>query len=50
MSSEEKQALIDYIYYFAWVYGRYYHVGDAEKIIEQVGQIVELPEKVINEL
>ena len=50
MNLEEKQKLIDYIYYFAWVYGRYYHVGDADKIIEKVSEIVELPEKVINEL
>jgi hypothetical protein len=50
MSEEEKQKLIDYIYYFAWVYGRYYHVGNADMIIKKIEEIVELPEKVVNEL
>jgi hypothetical protein len=50
MNAEEKKALIDYIYHFAWIYGRYYHIGDADKIIEQVSEIIELPEKVINEI
>lgn len=40
-----EQRLIDYIYEFAWRYGKYYHIGDAEKILEQIKETFQLPEE-----
>jgi len=37
--------VIDYIYEFAWHYGRYYHVGDSIKILECVKEVFQLPEE-----
>ena len=40
----------DYIYDFAWRYGKYYHVGDSEKIMENVSQLILTPEEVCKEI
>lgn len=42
--------LEDYMYFFAWNYGRYYHVGDADKILEIVGEKMILPKEFIKEI
>ena len=41
----DKQKLIEYIYDFAWNYGRFYHLGSAEKIKEAVKERLQLPEE-----
>lgn len=43
--SDAKTKLLNYIYEFAAIYGEYYHNGDAENILEKVGEKIELPEK-----
>jgi len=45
-----KENLIPYIYDFAWNYGRFYHIGDAEKIIAAVKERMQLPEEFISEI
>lgn len=46
----EKQQLINYIYDFAGYYSRYNHVGKTpEKVLQQVSEYVELPEKIVEE-
>lgn len=45
-----KENLIPYIYDFAWNYGRFFHVGDAEKIIAVVKERIQLPEEFISEI
>ena len=40
---QPKQEIIDYIYEFASLYGEYYHNKDADKILEKVGEKIELP-------
>ncbi len=44
----DEKSLIDYIYNFAWEYGMYYHVGDFNKIMEQVKQRVQTPEEFLS--
>jgi len=43
-----RQELIDYIYEFASLYGEYYHNKDADKILEKVGEKIELPEQFLS--
>ncbi len=44
----ETKDLIKYIYQFAWIYGRCYHVVYADRILEQVKQKIQLPEEFLN--
>lgn len=37
--------LEEYINLYAWNYGRFYHVGSAERILEKVSERMELPEE-----
>lgn len=39
-----------YVYDFAWQYGKYYHVGDAEKIMENVSQKMKTPEEYFSDI
>ena len=41
----DAKRLVDYIYEFAWHYGRLYHIGDAEKIKEAISEKFKLPEE-----
>lgn len=45
----DKQKLIDYIYDFAWNYGRFYHTGDAEEIKKKVSELLMMPEEFVEE-
>ena len=40
--------LVEYIYSFAWNYGRFYHLGNAEKIIAAVSERIQLPEEFLS--
>jgi len=40
-----EKRLIDYIYEFAWHYGRLYHIGDADKIKQAIKEKFQLPEE-----
>lgn len=35
----------EYINEYAWNYGRFYHVGDADKIVEKIGERLVLPDE-----
>lgn len=45
MRKVSKKQLIDYIYEFAWMWGRFFHLEDAEKIKEAVNERFQLPEE-----
>ncbi len=34
----DRKRLLDYIYDFAWHYGRYYHIGDNEAIVKAISE------------
>jgi len=42
--SPSKNNVLEYIHEFAWMYGRYYHLKDADAIFEKIGEKLELPE------
>jgi hypothetical protein len=44
---KSKEDLIQYIYDFAWNYGRYYHLPSSRLIIEKVKEHIQLPEEAI---
>ena len=39
-----------YINEYAWNYGRFYHVGNADKIVEQISQIMVLPNEYLKDI
>jgi hypothetical protein len=47
--SEWKNKMIEYMYEFAWQYGRLYHIGNADKIKETVKERLQLPEEFMAE-
>ena len=47
-SPEYKQNLTEYVYEFACLYGQYYHVGNSDKILEKVGEKLELPDQFLH--
>jgi hypothetical protein len=44
-----KDGLIEYIYDFAWHYGRLFHLGSAEKIKQAIQEYFQLPEEWLEE-
>lgn len=44
-----KDELIEYIYEFAWQFGRAYHIGDFEKIKASISERFQLPEECFSE-
>lgn len=41
--------LTDYVYDFANIYGRYYHLGSHDEIMKNVNQLLKSPEEVLSE-
>jgi hypothetical protein len=41
----DNQPIIEYIYNFAWMYGRYFHLGDSDKIKAAISERFMLPEE-----
>lgn len=48
MPNLERMKLIQYIYDFAWHYGRLYHIGDAEQIKAAISEKFQLPEEFLS--
>lgn len=44
----DNERLLNYIYDFAWHYGRLYHIGDVEKIKAAISEKFKLPEEFLN--
>lgn len=42
--ADKNKSLIQYIYDFAWHYGRFYHLENKEKIMKAISEIIVMPE------
>jgi hypothetical protein len=50
LSYDEQDDLIQYVYDFAWQYGRLWHLRDYKKILPAIAEKFDLPEKAIPDL
>lgn len=48
MNEQEKKQLVEYIYNFAWQYGRLTHIKDEKKIFKEIDEKFILPETFVN--